>query len=609
MARQLEAQRPRGPRVARVRDPYLSSFSLSSVSKGPDLRIGLLLRGVHLTRASISVIDDIEASSFARIEMILLSPAPAQGRRTGTMPFVRPLRSMSDALSRGVWQVYAELDRRRVRLLDDPLSVVDASGRLRGIPMVRVSPTEGYGDDGTTDHPGTSIRAAALDVIIHLGSANEMDADPRHELALDRAMFRCGCVRRVGVSLRRSRIRAKRAGVLRGDRRGGAGLHRLPGATPQFSNRRAHARHSCVSDRRGISYPQSRPATLRIDPSCDPEASGVARLWLGASRSSRKSTGLSASDSQQRQPTSKPFRLARWMGPRLVRKVALRLAMTITRRGPGWQWRTAIRADAGGGPEQRLGDMAGFRWLEAPPGRSYADPFLMRRNDRTWLFFEDQASPRDAGVISCVQVAADGPVGQPVVVVQSAGHVSYPYVFSDGDTAYMIPESSAENAVRLYRATNFPYEWEVVKELYRGRALDTSAWRHEGRWWFWTTLREPRSGALALMLFHADALDGPWTSHPQNPISMDVRNARSAGSIFSEGDRIFRPSQDCSRTYGYGFSLYEIITLSTTEYEERAVVKVGPDWHPGLYGTHTYNRSDRVETTDGKFKVTRRLRG
>ena len=72
--------------------------------------------------------------------MILLSPAPAQGRPTGTKPFVRPLRSMSDALSRGVWQVYAELDRRRVRLLDDPLSVVDASSRLRGIPVVRVSP-------------------------------------------------------------------------------------------------------------------------------------------------------------------------------------------------------------------------------------------------------------------------------------------------------------------------------------------------------------------------------------------------------------------------------------------------------------------------------------
>ena len=283
--------------------------------------------------------------------------------------------------------------------------------------------------------------------------------------------------------------------------------------------------------------------------------------------------------------------------------------MTITRRGPEWQWRTAIRADFGGGPERRLGDMAGFRWLEAPAGRSYADPFLMRWNDRTWLFFEDQAGPRDAGVISCLEVAAGDPIGVPVVVVQSAGHVSYPYVFSHGDAVYMIPETSAEREVRLYRATTFPHEWEMVEQLYRGRALDTSVWRHEGRWWFWTTLREPRSGALALMLFHADALEGAWTSHPQNPISMDVRNARSAGSIFSEDDRILRPSQDCSRTYGYGFSLFEVLTLSTTEYEERAVVKVGPDWQPGLHGTHTYNRSGRVEATDGKFKVTRRLQG
>ena len=76
---ELEDPRPGEPSFARERDPYLSSFSLSSISKGPDLRIGLLLRGSHLTRASISVIDDIEASSFARIEMILLSPSAGQG--------------------------------------------------------------------------------------------------------------------------------------------------------------------------------------------------------------------------------------------------------------------------------------------------------------------------------------------------------------------------------------------------------------------------------------------------------------------------------------------------------------------------------------------------
>jgi hypothetical protein len=252
--------------------------------------------------------------------------------------------------------------------------------------------------------------------------------------------------------------------------------------------------------------------------------------------------------------------------------------------------------------------MGGFRWLEAPPGTSYADPFLVQRDARTWLFFEVVDQPAASGVISCVEVTETGVVGSPVVVLRSSGHLSYPYTFVEGDTVYMIPETSAENAVRLYRAVHFPYAWELVKELFRGGALDTSAWRHEGRWWFWTTLREPRSGAMALMLFYSDVLDGPWTSHPLNPISMDVRNARSAGSIFVEDGRLLRPSQDCSRTYGYGFTLYEIVALSTTEYEERPVVKVEPGWHAGLAGTHTYNRSDGIEATDGKFSVARSLR-
>ena len=540
--------------------------------------------------------------------MILLSPARHRVVGQATNRFVRPLRSMGDALSRAVWQVYVELDRRRVRLLDDPLSVLDASNRLRGIPMVRVSPTEGDGDDDTTDHPGASIRAAALDVIIHLGSANEMDADPRHELALDRTIselaaygtwaFRFGdpASERGGPAYYEEIVAEEPVCTVSLERLPDSRTGGLTLATAAFPTDGGSVTRNRVQPLYGSTH-------LVIQKLRELHDDGWGRVARAAV------TWPQAPGSPRRRHPPNALKLVRWMGPRLVRKVALRLAMTFTRRGSGWQWRTALRADSRGGPEQRLGHMAGFRWLQAPPGRSYADPFLIRRNDRTWLFFEDQASPRDAGVISCVEVAAEGAVGKPVVVIQSAGHVSYPYVFSDGDTAYMIPESSAENAVRLYRATNFPYEWEVAKELYRGRALDTSAWRHEGRWWFWTTLREPRSGALALMLFYSDALDGPWTSHPQNPISMDVRNARSAGSIFSEDDRIFRPSQDCSRTYGYGFSLYEIITLSTTEYEERAVVKVGPDWHPGLYGTHTYNRSDRVEATDGKFKVTTSVAG
>ena len=139
---ELEDPRRNEPNTARERDPYLSTFSLSSLSKGPDLRVGLLLRGSHLTRASISVIDDIEASNFARIEMILLRQPP-DVQRTSPDTFVRRLRSIYTTLSRAVWQVYLDLDRRRVRLLDDPLSVLDSSNSAPWYPRGPLVAAEG----------------------------------------------------------------------------------------------------------------------------------------------------------------------------------------------------------------------------------------------------------------------------------------------------------------------------------------------------------------------------------------------------------------------------------------------------------------------------------
>jgi hypothetical protein len=171
----------------------------------------------------------------------------------------------------------------------------------------------------------------------------------------------------------------------------------------------------------------------------------------------------------------------------------------------------------------------------------------------------------------------------------------------------MIPETYAEGSVRLYRATNFPRAWEMHRELYPFAAVDTSVLRHDDRWWFFTTLRDPRGRGMMLVLFFADALDGPWTFHPLNPISVDVRNVRGAGSIYRQDGRLIRPSQDCSLTYGYRFTLQEIVKLSPTEYEERPIVTVGPEWDADLLATHTYNRGRTIEVTDGAMRRPRRL--
>ena len=168
------------------------------------------------------------------------------------------------------------------------------------------------------------------------------------------------------------------------------------------------------------------------------------------------------------------------------------------------------------------------------------------------------------------------------------------------------PGDLGQNAVRLYRATDFPYEWEEVKEL-RGRALDTSVWRREGRWWLLTSLREPRGGAITLRLFYAETW--PARGPPIRKSDIDGRQEGPGRRLgLPRGPADVRPSQDCSRPMAPASGLNEIIALSTTEYQERPVINVGPGGTQGC-ATHTYNRTGRFEATDGKFKVTRRLRG
>jgi hypothetical protein len=294
------------------------------------------------------------------------------------------------------------------------------------------------------------------------------------------------------------------------------------------------------------------------------------------------------------------------VGPVVIQRIVDRLRRRIARRQVIPYWRIALRPSNARSDVADAVDMSGFSWVAAAPGHLYADPFLVDDGDRTWLFFEDYSFAEGRAAIAVAEIAPDGRVGRARTVIADDVHLSYPYVFRDGDETYMIPESGAAGAVRLYRATTFPTTWEVAHELSTEPAMDTSVIHHEDRWWFFTTLREPRGGATMLMLYSAATLTGTWESHPQNPISLDVRDSRGAGAIFRDGDRWIRPSQDGSRGYGHSFGFNEIETLSRSTYAERRIATIRPTWAPGLTATHTYSRSKRFEATDGRVDMDRR---
>ncbi len=166
----------------------------------------------------------------------------------------------------------------------------------------------------------------------------------------------------------------------------------------------------------------------------------------------------------------------------------------------------------------------------------------------------------------------------------------------------MIPESSQNNSIEIYRCVNFPdkrlFEKHIMKNV---NARESAMFLHNGKWWLFTNIveNEGASGNEELYLFYADSpVADNWKSYPHNLIVSDVRNARMSGKIFENNGKIYRPSQDCSYCYGYGIRFNEVKKLSETEYEETEISRIEPRWDKDLLGVHTFNNEGGLTVSD-----------
>jgi hypothetical protein len=146
-------------------------------------------------------------------------------------------------------------------------------------------------------------------------------------------------------------------------------------------------------------------------------------------------------------------------------------------------------------------------------------------------------------------------------------------------------------------------------------ASDTTLFQHNEKWWLFTYMRdgvfsrseaETPEGTLRhdLFLFYAaDLFAGAWISHPMNPIISDPQRARPAGRIIESDGRMYRPSQDCFKSYGRAVKINEITVLNEREYQEREVRTIESDSGTGVKAVHTYSRTGALTVIDGTREV------
>lgn len=243
-------------------------------------------------------------------------------------------------------------------------------------------------------------------------------------------------------------------------------------------------------------------------------------------------------------------------------------------------------------------------WL--PEAKSFAfnaDPFGIWEEGCLYVFVEYFDYRVGRGEIHVYTYDAAFRLVNHQVALKRPFHLSYPLVFREGKSIYLLPEAHESGALTLYRARRFPYDWEVAAVLFEGPVIDPSLFRKEGRWWLFYSLIGGNDRAQSeLHLASSDELLEGWSVHPNSPILVRAHRSRPAGTPFQAGNRDFLPLQDCSKTYGGKIDLYEIEQLSRDRAKLKEFASLAPEDVQTRYldGLHTLSACGPVTLFDVK---------
>jgi hypothetical protein len=565
-------------------DLGLSTLYLRSPAAHAPLEVAVLLDAPFTTRCFRAVLDDLLAADFVRLAALLV-------RRPDAVPPARPWRS--------AWHALATRRTRRTAAFafyewlldvpdpeDDPLAIVPCDDLLARVPV----------------HPadaGGALAGLGLDVLLVLGASAPASLLPVARFGAWRYDHGAADPGRGGAAHFRElaehrpvtavRLRATRAG------------------TPAATSAAAHEEFVLC---RG-EFPTSPTLSVnanRLAPFWGTQHFAIQKLnelhRFGWEHVARRAERLSAPPPRPaRAPANGEF--VGWATRELARRAARRLGTRDTLT----DWFVGLRRTTSPLPQQgeeAASGLDGFRFLPNPPGRFLADPFLVERDGRTWLFVEDYGFDDRRGVISCGELEPSGRVRGLTPCLERPYHLSYPSVFWHDGVAWMVPESEQAGTVDLYRAEEFPFRWVHECTLLRLRSVDPTPFRHGDRWWLYVTHTAVPGIGVMTLLFHAPRLTGPWTLHPASPVSTDVRTARGAGPVWTQDGRLFRPSQDCAERYGRALVLNEVTTLTPDAYAERVErrIEIAPEL--GYDGLHHYHRLGDWEVVDTRGQALRK---
>lgn len=232
-------------------------------------------------------------------------------------------------------------------------------------------------------------------------------------------------------------------------------------------------------------------------------------------------------------------------------------------------------------------------WMKhVSPHFFLADPFLAQINGETRIALEYLPYKGFKGEIKVFSGNQFELEKKEETIVENY-HLSYPNIFCFDGKTYCLPEAYQAGGLFIYEKINEIWKKQLLIDNIK--CIDPDIIFHEGYYYLFTTIKGQAHDTKLFIYYSKELLKG-WQPHLLNPVVTDVRSARGAGKIFSDGNNLYRPGQNYSVYKEGSITISKINKLSPTQYAEEIALFVDP--------INDAKYSDKIHTINGYNDIT-----
>ena len=204
----------------------------------------------------------------------------------------------------------------------------------------------------------------------------------------------------------------------------------------------------------------------------------------------------------------------------------------------------------------------------------YADPFILSANEECIkILIEEFSYKKFYGKISLMTFDQNFKLKSHKIVLDTKGHLSYPFIFNENNKTYIFPESAQNKKLSCYEFCHDSETLSFLKDIINLPLRDSSIIKHKNKYWLFGVMSDSIMN-YELHVFYSDNLLGSFTPHPSNPIKNGLDGIRQAGNFFVVDEIIYRPTQNCKNFYGESITINKITELNEIGFEEEPYMTI-----------------------------------